>query len=171
MENLNQGAIAAQPVQFQPTSNPFDSYLQGEERAFKIIATGLLYPFSQPDLWVSLIGQGTIVKVSDLKNAGLESSVMAYIPSKDWEGLRDFLNNALKPSLIEEAKKAVIVAKEKARAKAKNPEKAAAKYPEIVAEACRHLHANEGKSASEITKELGISYPTVLNYLPKKENN
>ncbi len=154
MENsINEVAATSIQAAFVPSANPFENYLLGEERAFKVSATGLLYPFSKPDLWENLIEQGSIVKVTELRNEGLESSIMKYIPAKDWEGLREFLNQALKPNIIEAAKKDVEAAK------AAN--ESAPKYSMETKQTIHHLHKNEKWSKKKIAEELGVTYPTV----------
>lgn len=160
MNNTLNG-ISSQNIDFTPSNSPFAAYLQTEERAFKITGSGLLYPFSQPSLWENLIGQGTIVKVEDLKNEGLESSVMDFIPNKDWKGLRDFLNEALKPNLIEAAERDI------AEAKLANPK--APKYSLETKRTFHHLHFKEGWAKSKIAEVLGVTYPTIRDGINKIE--
>lgn len=146
---------------FTPSTDPFSNYLSGEERAFRKSDSGLLFPFSKPELWEQFIGQGTLVKVSELKKDTLEASIMKFIPNKDWKGLRDFLNEALKPNLIEAAERDI------AEAKLANPR--APKYSLETKRTFHHLHFKEGWAKSKIAEVLSVTYPTIRDGIKKIE--
>lgn len=146
---------------FTPSTDPFSNYLSGEERAFRKSETGLLFPFSKPELWEQFMGQGTIVKVSELKKDTLEASIMKFFPNKDWEGLKEFLINALKPDLIDAAKKDIELAK--------NASEKAPKYSIETKRTWWHLKNIEGWSISKIKDEFGVSHQTISGGIQKIE--
>jgi hypothetical protein len=166
---INEAAeTSIQAAQIIHSTNPFNTNLVGEERAFKVTATGILFPFSRPEEWEHLIGQGAIVKVKDEQAKALKGRVNEFIASDNMEGLRDFLNEALKPNLIESAIKEVKLARDKAEAQSsQSGKKVAPKYPDVVAEACHYLSTMQRMGTTAIAEKLGITYPTAKNGIDK----
>ncbi|MCH7411822.1 hypothetical protein MM239_20720 [Belliella sp. DSM 111904] len=151
---------------FQPSKDVNATYLIGEEKAFKLNGSELLYPFSKPELWSHLINQGgTIVNISELKIAIIDPEIDKLQAAKNYQGIIDYLTKILQPNdRIEVAKKDIANAQALVEGS-----KAAPVYSLDTKRTIHHLSKKEGWNNSKIAKELGITSPTVKSAIAKIE--